>query len=328
MQRLLTTTILVGLLVATAAAFAVTERLKLTKSPLMPGTRVSKVFSPTCSCARSRANIRIKLRRADLLTVTMLDARKQPIRTLVGGVDARRGLSFFHWDGRTDGNVVAHDGTFYAEVHLASQHQTIVLPNRIELDTTKPLVKNVTLNRDEFSPDKDGQADHVRISYDLSKPAHVLVYLDGHRILLTHAHQASGSVTWKGMAQGLQLPPGAYTLGYSMQGEPDSAAALGIAAYCAGSTVPLARSSSDPLQGNRSFDDLGDHLRLVRPWRLDRPRRRQCVHLWIGSLFQIVRPDPSNQVLDSLNVLKPDTVRSPIADRDRCRFCWQRLKTF
>ena len=212
MQRLLTTTILVGLLVATAAAFAVTERLKLTKSPLMPGTRVSKVFSPTCSCARSRANIRIKLRRADLLTVTMLDARKQPIRTLVDGVDARRGLSFFHWDGRTDGNVVAHDGTFYAEVHLASQHQTIVLPNRIELDTTKPLVKNVTLNRDEFSPDKDGQADHVRISYDLSKPAHVLVYLDGHRILLTHAHQASGSVTWKGMAQGLQLPPGAYTL--------------------------------------------------------------------------------------------------------------------
>jgi len=212
LQRLLTTTILVGLLVATAAAFAVTERLKLTKSPLMPGTRVSKVFSPACSCARSRANIRIKLRRADLLTVTMLDARKQPIRTLVDGVDARRGLSFFHWDGRTDGNVVARDGTFYAEVHLASQHQTIVLPNRIELDTTKPLVKNVTLNRDEFSPDEDGQADHVRISYDLSKPAHVLVYLDGHRILLTHAHQASGSVTWKGNAQGLQLPPGAYTL--------------------------------------------------------------------------------------------------------------------
>ena len=80
MQRLLTTTILVGLLVATAAAFAVTERLKLTKSPLMPGTRVSKVLSPTCSCARSRANIRIKLRRPDLLTVTVLDGRKQPVR--------------------------------------------------------------------------------------------------------------------------------------------------------------------------------------------------------------------------------------------------------
>ncbi|MDX6454296.1 MAG: hypothetical protein QOD48_403 [Gaiellaceae bacterium] len=212
MQRLLTTTILVGLLVATAAAFAVTERLKLTKSPLMPGTRVSKVLSPTCSCARSRANIRIKLRRPDLLTVTMLDAQKQPVRTLVDGVEARRGLNFFHWDGRTDGNVLAHDGTFYAEVHLANQHQTIVLPNRIELDTTKPLVKNATLNREAFSPDGDGQADFVRITYELSKPAHVLVYLDGHRILRTLAHQPSGSVSWYGVASGGRLPAGAYTL--------------------------------------------------------------------------------------------------------------------
>jgi hypothetical protein len=212
LQRLLTTTILVGLLVATAAAFAVTERLKLTKSPLMPGTKVSKVLSPTCSCARSRANIRIKLRRPDVLTVTVLDARKQPVRTLVEGVDARRGLNFFHWDGRTDGNVLAHDGTFYAEVHLANQHQTIVLPNRIELDTTKPLVKAVTLNREEFSPDGDGQADFVRIKYELSKPAHVLVYLDGRRILRTLSHKASGSVSWYGVANGSGLPAGTYTL--------------------------------------------------------------------------------------------------------------------
>jgi hypothetical protein len=212
LQRLLTTAILVGLLVATAAAFAVTERLKLTKSPLMPGTKVSKVLSPTCSCARGRANIRIKLRRPDLLTVTGLDARKAPVRTLVAGVDARRGLNFFHWDGRNDGDVLARDGTFYAEVHLANQHQTIVLPNRIELDTTKPLVKNVTLNREAFSPDGDHQADFVRIKYELSKPAHVLVYLDGHRILRTLAHQATDSVSWKGIAHGLNLPAGSYTL--------------------------------------------------------------------------------------------------------------------
>src|SRR5205085_1310867 len=115
-----------------AAAFAVTERLKLTKSPLMPGTKVSKVFSPTCSCARGRANIRIKLRRADVLTVTMLDARKQPVRTLIEGVDARRGLNLFHWD--------------------------------------------------------------------------------GHRILRTLAHQASGSVAWYGVANGSRLQAGTYTL--------------------------------------------------------------------------------------------------------------------
>jgi hypothetical protein len=47
----------------------------------------------------------------------------------------------------------------------------------------------------------------------------------------------------------LALAPGAYTLGYSMQGERESPAALRIAVYCAGSTVPLAASSSDALQG-------------------------------------------------------------------------------
>jgi hypothetical protein len=46
------------------------------------------------------------------------------------------------------------------------------------------------------------------------------------------------------------LAPGAYTLGYSMQGERESPAAVGISVYCAGSTVPLASSSSDPLQGS------------------------------------------------------------------------------
>jgi hypothetical protein len=48
----------------------------------------------------------------------------------------------------------------------------------------------------------------------------------------------------------LALAPGVYTLGYSMQGERESPAALGISVYCAGSTVPLASSSSDPLQGS------------------------------------------------------------------------------
>jgi hypothetical protein len=70
----------------------------------------------------------------------------------------------------------------------------------------------VTQNREEFSPDGDGQADFVRIKYELSKPAHVLVYLDGHRILRTLAHQASGTVSWYGIAHGSQLPAGAYTL--------------------------------------------------------------------------------------------------------------------
>lgn len=212
MQRLLTTAVLVGLLVATAAAFAVTERLKLTKSPLMQGTRVSKVFSPTCSCARGKATIRIRMRRPDDVTLRIVDPRKRTVRVLVDGVHAGRGINVFKWDGRTDGNVVAADGAYQAEVHLARQHRTILLPNRIQLDTTPPEVKKVGFNRDTFSPDGDGQSDFVRIHYELSKPGHVQLYFRGKRILRTYRHPKSGSFSWFGKVDGATLGQGWYTL--------------------------------------------------------------------------------------------------------------------
>lgn len=212
MQRLLTTAILVGLLVATAAAFAVTERLKLTKSPLTKGTRVSKVLSPTCGCSRGKATILIKLRQADDVTVRIVDGGKNTVRLLVDGVHASRGVNVFRWDGHTDGNAVAPDGTYQAEVHLARAHQTILLPNRILLDTSKPEVKKVSVNRSTFSPDGDGQSDYVRFRYELSKPAHVVLFLNGKRILYTKRHPRSGTFTWSGNAQGVKLPQGWYTL--------------------------------------------------------------------------------------------------------------------
>jgi FlgD Ig-like domain len=211
LQRLLTTTVLVGLLVATAAAFAVTERLKLTKSAIY-GTHVSKVFSPTCGCARGRANVHVRLRRPDTVTVTILDARKQPV-ALIAAEPLPRGPITFRWSGRTDAGTRARDGTYFAEIHLAGQHQTIVLPNRIVLDTSAPKIVEVTQNREAFSPDGDRQADFVQLHYRLSKQAHVVLYLDGKKVLgPTYHHPASGDVAWAGLAGGQPLPPGSYTL--------------------------------------------------------------------------------------------------------------------
>lgn len=213
MQRLLTTTILVGLLVATAAAFAVTERLKLTKSPIFRTLVYPKTgFSPKCGCARGKATIRIKLRRADDVTIRILDSHRHSVRDVVDGLHADRGFNTFRWDGRTDANVIAPDGAYQAEIHLANQHRTIVLPNAIVLDTSAPKVKVATPNRTVFSPDHDGQADFVRIHYELSKPAHVVLYLDGKRVLRQYRHTAKGSVSWFGVANRAPLPQGTYTL--------------------------------------------------------------------------------------------------------------------
>src|SRR5262249_20587993 len=101
---------------------------------------------------------------------------------------------------------------YRAEIHLAGAHQTILLPNKLNLDTIPPQVVNVTTNRDTFSPDGDRQADFVRIHYELSKPAHALLFLDGQKILRTYRHPKTGSFTWGGVVNGEVLPPGAYTL--------------------------------------------------------------------------------------------------------------------
>ena len=202
---------LVGLLVSTAAAFAVTERLKLTKSAIY-GTHVSKLFSPTCSCARGRANVHVVLRRADTVTVTVLDSRGRPAALIAAG-SLPPGPVTFHWNGRTDTGGRARDGVYVAEIHLASQHQTIVLPNKFLLDTAPPKIVDITQNRDQFSPDGDGQADFVRFHYVLNKEAHVVIYLDGQKILgPTYRHPSAGDVTWRGFADGRVLPPGSYTL--------------------------------------------------------------------------------------------------------------------
>ena len=202
---------LVGLLVATAAAFAITERLKLVKSPIT-GTRISAVFSPACSCARGKANISVKFRRRDVVTISILDSKLRPLRTIVAGVRVPRGRSVFTWEGLTDFGDPAPEGTYRVQIHLEGQHRTILLPNRLVLDRTPPVVLDARPNRTQFSPDGDRRADAVSIYYVLSKPAHALVYLGGRRIIRSRSHQPRGSVTWTGRLDGRLLPPGTVTL--------------------------------------------------------------------------------------------------------------------
>jgi hypothetical protein len=209
LQRLLTTVTLVGLLVATAAAFAITERLKLTKSAVY-GTVISTRVSPTCGCVYKRAAIFFKLRRPDDITVTVLNARGQDV-ALLAARHYPRGAVTLTWNGRDDINRRVRDGTYRVRIHLTGQHQTIEFPNRIQLDTKPPQVLSVEKNRDVFSPDQDHQADYVRITYTLSKPAHLAVYLGRTRVLYSRAN-VKGGIRWFGNGPNGTLKPGKYTL--------------------------------------------------------------------------------------------------------------------
>jgi hypothetical protein len=115
------------------------------------------------------------------------------------------------WNGRNDSGRRVRDGTYKVRIHLTGQHQTIEFPNRIQLDTKPPQVVSVEKSRDVFSPDQDHQADYVRITYTLSKPAHLAVYLGDTRVLYSRAN-VKGSIQWFGTGPNGTLKPGSYTL--------------------------------------------------------------------------------------------------------------------
>ena len=209
MQRILSTAVIVGLLAATAAAFAITERLKLTKSPITATKVVHAYVSPH---AHTKAVVAIRFRRADRLTVTIQDSHRREVDTLafreIVGPERRT----FTWDGRTDAATEAPDGTYRMEVHFERQHRTILIPNPIVLESTVPAVLDAGVTPKVFSPDGDGQFDHVTIHYKLSEDGHVLVSVDGRRVIRGRSHDPKDKVTWDGNVHGRLLAPGTYVL--------------------------------------------------------------------------------------------------------------------
>ncbi len=207
MQRVLSTVTLLGLLVATAAAFAITEHLKLIKSPIF-GTQVTKAFSPVCHCAGAKAQISVKLRHSDRLTVTIVDPSRHTVAVLASNVHEPKGRATFWWNGRT-ANGLARTGSFQPEIALANARRTILLPNVIHVITTVPKVLGVDAGRGILVP---GGKRTIAIHYTLSEEAHAVVYLGGRRIIRGRPSPTHGVLHWNGIRQGQILPTGRYVL--------------------------------------------------------------------------------------------------------------------
>lgn len=199
------------LLAGLAAAFAKTQSLKLQPPPFSE-TKVTKVFSPTCSCGTSAANIRFVLRARDLVTVTILDRNGHGIRTLVENRPHRAGKASFEWDGRSDDGFNVPDGAYWARVGLATIERVVTLPNRIIVDTRAPRIRLRFPTYHWISPDRDGRHDWLRLRYRVTEPAHGVLIVDGVRSAVTRSQMQSYHLDWFGTKGGQRLPPGKYQL--------------------------------------------------------------------------------------------------------------------
>jgi hypothetical protein len=185
LARIATLLLVVGLLGGTAAAFAVTEGLKLQKSPI-EGTLVApKAISPVCRCRTDAARIFFRLRHSDHLTITIEDSSGRSVRSLFTSRAMPAGPHAFFWNGRLENGRLAPNGTYRPSLELDDADRSITLPNRIAVDTTRPRVLSVGV---EFKNRR------VLVRYRASEPARGVLYVGGRRIVVTFRSPVVGTI--------------------------------------------------------------------------------------------------------------------------------------
>ncbi|MDP8911266.1 MAG: hypothetical protein M3M94_04295 [Actinomycetota bacterium] len=220
MARLVSTALVLGLLGGTAAAFAVTEGLKLERSPVT-GPRIdNRIFSPLCDCpfrVRGRqydtsvTHISVRMLVSEFAAISIQDAEGNVVRTLERR-RFRKGRTTLEWDGRDDGGRLVPEGTYKPRIEFAGQHRTIVLPNPIRIDTTPPRVSIVEVSPRLISPNRDGRGEVVYVRYRVNEPARPDLLAPGGVRVHARFARPTGVLQWFGRVAGRGLRHGTYRL--------------------------------------------------------------------------------------------------------------------
>jgi hypothetical protein len=207
------TLILVLLVMAgSAAAFAISEGLKVQKAAITAVQVPQRTFSPVCDCPTDRVAIAFRLTRVDRLTVGIVDSHGQIVRVLVGNKLFGRGKHHFTWNGLTGVGAVVPDGTYEPRIRLHRAGKTLVLPVPITVDTTPPRIRVVSVHPRTISPDGDGYSDVVRVHYRIDKRAHALLLVNGVQRARSKFQRQNDTIQWYGRVNGRPLPPATYRL--------------------------------------------------------------------------------------------------------------------
>jgi hypothetical protein len=190
-RRYAATIFVLAVLVGTAVAFAETERLKLQPTPIQESF-VQPAFSPACACDLARAAIRIRLHRANTVTVRIRDDAGHTVRLLVDGKRLPRGRAEFEWNGRDTTGHRLPDGRYWVEVHLQHGDRTFKLPRPTVLDTVAPAARIISLR-----PRVLRVGDRVRVVYRVSEPAHGVLFVNGKQVIVTYTTSRTARLQWQ-----------------------------------------------------------------------------------------------------------------------------------
>lgn len=188
MTRTVATLVTLAVIAASSAAFAVAERLKVERAPIgaVRFAPKDRQFSPLCRCPTAAIRLSYVFRRPDTVTVTVVDAKGETVRTLRSAARLARGRHTFAWNGRDDAGRLAQDGAYRIRIRFLDERRSILTPIVFRLDTHPPRVE-ARISRDVLSPDGDKRGDRLELVYRTSERGTVELAVDGARLFVRRA---------------------------------------------------------------------------------------------------------------------------------------------
>ena len=154
------------LVVATIAAFFVTQQLKSEFPLVIRFSAKPKQFSPNGDRYRDSAQVGFDLSEPAKVSFLILDSEGNEIRRLVDDRQlAGDAKHRFRWDGRDDDGGFVADGVYRMRVIRPDEGRVIDSTKRIRVDTQRPPVTLVSAKPSVIAPRLPGQHPEVTITY-------------------------------------------------------------------------------------------------------------------------------------------------------------------
>jgi hypothetical protein len=278
--------VFVLLVAATFAAFFVAQRLK-SAPPVASIKQMTRQFSPNGDGRRDLSDIRVRVRKDDDVTISIVDEADDGVKRLAVGVPAEAKRSVHvRWDGRTDEGGRAPEGVYRVRVSLRRGGRAVTLRPGLRLDTTAP-------RPTVFAGGSDGSA-WITGPVAGAVPFRVRVVSERFptrvRVLRTDAGEPREVAAlelppgerggeWDGRAGGAPAPPGTYQLVAAVR---DLAGNVGLSAPPPAESLPvrgqpgvsvrglLARPPADPVRAGELVPFAVDSRGRPYRWRIFR----------------------------------------------------------
>ncbi|HEY6781412.1 MAG TPA: FlgD immunoglobulin-like domain containing protein [Thermoleophilaceae bacterium] len=235
--------VVLGVLVlATVAAFFVTQQLKSEFPLVLRFAAQPSALSPNGDGFKDRTRVGFDLSEPATIRFTIVDQDGNEVRTLV---DNRRLAGDtkhrFEWDGRDDDGDIVPDGTYRMRVVRRDEGRVIDSYKTLRVDTIAPQPRLTSVTPSVIAPAEPGQRPRVRISYagPRNNAPEVRVFrTDGGppRVVERFRGDANHGATWNGRVRGKPAADGDYAFTVSVR---DSAGNLAVAP----AAIPTARNT-------------------------------------------------------------------------------------